>query len=387
MNEKVLLVIVPDRISDILKKGEYPELYYNPGDLFAEVHILMTNDDQPDLAQLQKTVGRARLFVHNLPSPKIRNTFGWQEPLIRPWIAQGIKIARQIAPSLVRTHNNFLEGYLASEIKQQLGVPFVTSLHGVWDRDGLITGRDKFIKLFRQRFERITMKNADAVIAVYEPIIRYAREYGAKNIHLIYNIVSGQIEKKQGNRLSSPPRLITINRQVKEKNPENIIRAITDIDCEYVIVGDGPYHEHLREVARESGCADKVRFISALPNAQICSMLKDFDLMVSHVDYWGMSKTVIEASLAGIPTVINHHPVMPIPEYQGDWLCICQNTPEGYRSAIRSLLSDDSARSQLAQTAYQHARSHFNPQAMEEKVVRIYEQVISSSNSKAMVES
>ena len=382
-----LLIIIPDRLSDLIRKGEITARYYNPGQLFSEVHILMTNDDRPDVAALQKTVGGARLILHNLPSPKIRNTLGWQEPLIRPWIEQGVEIARQISPSLVRTHNNFLEGYLASEIKQQLGVPFATSLHGVWDRDGLITPRDKFVKLFRQRFERISMQNADAVIAVYEPIIRYAQEYGAKNIHLVYNIVSGQIEKKQGSQLSSPPRLITINRQVREKNPENIIRAIRDIECEYVIVGDGPYHEHLQEVARESGCADKVRFIKALPNEQICSMLKDFDLMVSHVDYWGMSKTVIEASLAGIPTVINHHPIMPIPEYQGGWLCMCQNTPEGYRSAIQSLLSDDGARTRLAQTAYQHARSYFDPQVMEDKVVSIYKQVIANTNSKVLIES
>jgi len=40
-----LLVIIPDRVTDILIKGEFQPLYYNPGNLFDEVHILMTNDD------------------------------------------------------------------------------------------------------------------------------------------------------------------------------------------------------------------------------------------------------------------------------------------------------------------------------------------------------
>jgi hypothetical protein len=65
-----LLVIVPDRISEILTKGEYPPRYYNPGELFDEVHILMTNDDTPDIFTLKRTVGRARLFIHNLPAEK-----------------------------------------------------------------------------------------------------------------------------------------------------------------------------------------------------------------------------------------------------------------------------------------------------------------------------
>ena len=62
-----LLVCVPDRITDILVKGEYQPNYYNPGELFDEVHILMTNDDHPGLGALQRTVGRARLFTHNWP--------------------------------------------------------------------------------------------------------------------------------------------------------------------------------------------------------------------------------------------------------------------------------------------------------------------------------
>ena len=66
---------------------------------------------------------------------------------------------------------------------------------------------------------------------------------------------------------------------------------------------------------------------------------------------------------------------------------MCQNTPEGYRSAIRSLLSDDVARARLAETAYEHARSHFDPQVMEEKIVSIYKQVIAGSKGRELVAS
>jgi hypothetical protein len=64
---KRLLVIVPDRLSDIAGKGEVQPAYYNPGELFDEVHILMTNDDRPPIEPLQYMVGRAKLFVHNSP--------------------------------------------------------------------------------------------------------------------------------------------------------------------------------------------------------------------------------------------------------------------------------------------------------------------------------
>src|SRR5262245_5039355 len=61
-----LLVIVPDRVSEWLSKGEVISRYFNPGELFREVHILMINDDRPDVTLMQKLVGEAVLHLHNL---------------------------------------------------------------------------------------------------------------------------------------------------------------------------------------------------------------------------------------------------------------------------------------------------------------------------------
>ena len=54
-----LMVLVPDRITEILEKGEYQPNYYNPGELFSDVHIVTTTDDRPDLDRLKRTVGDA----------------------------------------------------------------------------------------------------------------------------------------------------------------------------------------------------------------------------------------------------------------------------------------------------------------------------------------
>ena len=62
-----LMVIVPDRVSDFLEKGEVVDRYYNPGNLFEEVHLVLVNDDRPDPAFLQRLAGTARVYVHNLP--------------------------------------------------------------------------------------------------------------------------------------------------------------------------------------------------------------------------------------------------------------------------------------------------------------------------------
>ena len=65
-----LLVIIPDALSGLVNKGEITPRYYNPGNLFDEVHILMTNDDQVKPEDMQRTVGEARLYLHNLPEDR-----------------------------------------------------------------------------------------------------------------------------------------------------------------------------------------------------------------------------------------------------------------------------------------------------------------------------
>jgi glycosyltransferase involved in cell wall biosynthesis len=374
-----LLVIIPDRLTVLVNKGEVTARYYNPGELFDEVHLLLTNDDRPDPATVQKTIGRARLFLHNLPAGHelFFRTLGWQPWLLRGWLQRGLDLAREIRPDLVRTHNNFIEGYLARAIKRELRVPFVTSLHGVWDRDELDTLPRHLRSAFRRKLECASLEAADAVIAVYKPIVRYAQEHGARNVHLIYNIVAGwDIAAKTDYAPHTPPRLITINRQRKEKDPSNIIRAIRDIDCEYTLIGDGPYHDQLRALAQAEGCGDKVKFIKAMPNDQLCALLQSCDMMLSHCDYWGISKTLIEGALAGLPIIVNEHPLEPIPDYDGGWLTLCNNTVEGYRTAIRSLLEDDELRRSMGTRALEHAQEHFAPARMEGKVVAIYRQLL-----------
>jgi glycosyltransferase involved in cell wall biosynthesis len=374
-----LLVIIPDKLSDLITKGEITSRYYNPGELFDEVHILMTNDDNPDPEPLQKTVGKARLYLYNLPAGRklFTRSLGWQPFLLRRWVDKGLKIAEGISLHLVRVHNNFKEGYLAFKIKEKLGIPYVISLHGVWDRDEITTIKGKMVSFFKRKLEKLSLKNSDHVIAVYKPILRYAEKYGAPNISLIYNVVASKyLKEKKDYKIRGIPRIITVNRQVREKNPENIIRAISNIDCQYTIVGDGPYHEYLKTLARGVRVENKVEFIRAISNDRLCSMLSEYDLMVSHCDYWGVSKTLIEASIVGLPIVINEHPIEPIPEYEGNWLVLCKNTPEGYAQAIKGVLSDFEYRKKLGLSAKVYAKNNWWPEEMENNVAYIYREVM-----------
>jgi glycosyltransferase involved in cell wall biosynthesis len=396
-----LLVIIPDRLSVLVKKGEITERYYNPGGLFDEVHILMTNDDRVDPAAVQKTVGSAQLYLHNLPagSGLFLRSLGWQPWLLKFWAEPAVALAREIRPALIRCHGNYLNAYAACRIKEALGTPYVVSLHTTLDEDprgGEAGGWKERISTLPMKalermaaqatksMERMSLSRADVVLPVYESIIPYARRMGAENIEVAYNALNPEfLREKEDYSLHQPVRVLSVGRQMEGKNPDNLIRAVKMLPGVHLtLVGDGTHHDHLREVARECQLEGRVTFHRAIPNDDLCAQLADYDIFATHNDYWGVPKAVMEPLLAGLPVVMNERVKSAVVELQGDFLLLVENTAEGYYRALRRLIEDDPFREQLGRRAYAHAQELWAPAKAEAKFVEIYKRVMAEASDR-----
>jgi glycosyltransferase involved in cell wall biosynthesis len=383
-----LLVIVPDWISAIVAKGEYQPRYYNPGNLFDDVHILMTNADRPDPVALQPTVGRARLHLHNLPEPAAvqvsdRPADDWQ--YLDDWAAPAVALAAAIGPDLIRCHGADFNVYAAMTIKRELGIPYVVSLHINPDVNATrrvlgsdLTDEQRRLNTVFEHVEREGLRGADLVLPVYRPILPYLERLGIDRVEVCYNVLNAHdIRPKESYALGKPVRIISVGRQFKEKNPENLIRALAGLPgFELTLVGDGPLHDHLRAAAAACGVEDRVLFRPAVPNAELCRSLAGYDIFAVHSEYWEINKSVLEALLTGLPVVLNRRQGLPVPELEGDFMLKVDNTVESYRETLRTLAEDHGARERLGRRAREHAASHWAPAVTEAKYVEIYRQVM-----------
>lgn len=376
---KKLMVIVPDRISDFVNKGEVIERYYNPGNVFEEVHVVLTNDDHPDPVAMRRMVGSARLFLHNLPDARraFVPTLGWRPWLLGSWVRKAIDLARQVQPALIRCHGALLNTYAAACIKRELGIPYVVSMHINPDED--VRGRaqswvKRFVTHAQRDIERIGLLNADLVMPVYRPIVPYLARMGVTRYEVCYNILNQtNLRHKDDYRLHHPVRVISVGRQFEDKNPDNLIRAVAQIPgVELTLVGDGPYHQHLRDVATEVDINDRVFFHAALTNDELCQSLADYDVFATHTEYWEISKSVLEPLLAGLPVLLNRRLGEPVPELTDDICMLVANTVDAYRQALETLIADDVRREQLGRAAYAHAQANWAPESTEAKFVGIY---------------
>lgn len=378
-----LMIIIPDIISDILKKGEYQPRYYNPGNLFEEVHILITNYDLPDKVALQRTVGDAKLYIHNLPEPDTHGHIPYYLKK-KKWVRKAIDLAKQINPLIIRCHGNWLNGYLASRIKKKLNIPYVVSMHTNPDEELRGRATDLSEKKYwnkMRKIEKISLHNANMVCPVYQPIIPYLKAMGVKRYDVAYNVLNSHfLRKKIDYTLHKPIRLLSVGRHFKEKNPENIILALKNIpDAHLTLVGHGPIQDYLEKLAIDCNVGNRTEFLHAVPNDKLCSMLPDYDIFVVHSEYWEIAKAVIEPLLSGLPVIINKRKGMPVPELQGDHIILVENSPEGYFQALQLLINDHSYREQLGKKAYAYAHDKFAPEKTEAKYVEIYKRVLVES--------
>lgn len=382
-----LMVIIPDRLSDLIAKGEVTERYYNPGELFREVHIVMVNDDQPDPSAVQKLVGDANLQIHNIPlgSHFFLRTLGWRPCLMRQWASKAVALAQQIRPQLVRCHGAIYNAFAASEIRHELGIPYAVSLHTNPDQRLGAGKAERFQRLFMDKMARVGLGNADIALPVYEGIRPYLDRLGINRIELVYNAVSpGNIARKADYGLHNPVRVISVGRQINGKNPEPLIEAVSHLRRVHLtLVGDGPLHNNLLTAANRLGVRKRITFLKSLPNDELCRQLAEHDLFATQNEYWGVPKTILEAMLSGLPVIINRPDPHYVPEITSNIALLVDNTPEGYSQGLERLISDDHQRESLGLEAAQYAWNRWSPEKTEARYAQIYRTVLASGGTQA----
>jgi glycosyltransferase involved in cell wall biosynthesis len=382
--QRRLLVVIGDRLSLLIKKGVVIERYYNPGNLFREVHILMTNDDRPDPAAVQPMVGDAILHLHNVPGGRelFLRSLGFRPILLKGVVSRAVSLVAAIKPQLIRCHGAYLNAYLAQTIHRAQMIPYVVSLHICPEDHFNIFVSNSVARLGLHGFHlgRGALQEAQAVLPVYQSIGRYLQRHGIQNFEVAYNVINpSSVRSKNSYALGSPIRVICIGRQIAEKNPRNIIKAIAALpNVHLTLVGDGPMHTDLRKLAADSGHPERFTFIRSIPNDTLCRMLPDFDLLTYHSDYAELSKVIIEGALTGLPMIVNRRKKDPVPELERGVCELVDDSERDYRAALVRLCEDHTGRERLGRDARAHALAHWHPATTELNYVRIYRNILSA---------
>ncbi len=361
---RCLAVFPNDPLRCYLEKGEIKPRYFNPENLFSEVHVLSPAAEDVAAEDVAPLAGDGRLLIHNW-GPLTPANFCAA-------FARANRLLAAIKPAAVRAYNPRQSGAPAVYAAHRQGVPAVVSCHTDLAAERRMAGDWKrWLSWF---LEAYTLRHADCCIAVSEHVAAYLRRRGGRQVETIYNRVYASCIAARP-ALDAPPRhLLSVGRLDPPKRQDIILRALAPLPhLRLRLVGQGKHRVALEKLARELGIADRVEFIPSMPYRDIFAVYGAADIFLMATEYEGFCIPVLEAMAAGVPCIVCDTP--PLPEVLGGCGEVVANTPAAFTAALQRLCADRELWRRYAAAGRTRALS-LDGVIMEKKEAELYRRLI-----------
>lgn len=383
MNDKPkkICVFPNDSLKAYFIKGEIKDRYFNPENYFDEVHVISLFDDEIDEESIKELAGEAIIIIHKIGKVNLSNYKKFYDKIF--------DVVNEINPLLIRAYNPLIQGWLATKIAKKLGIPVVASIHTNYNEQRwLLKKQKKILSFFKLQFtakkiEKYVLKEANAVICVYQHIVPYVKKMGANNIHVIYNRVnlehfSPQIEQKI---IDEKPIIISVGRLIDQKNQMYLLEAIKNVDAKLLLIGDGPNFNILNEFIQKNNIKDKVNIIKSVPNKELGGYYTSCVIYAQVLEnLGGIPIPVLEAMACGIPVIISNHDTS-YSEIIDDAVIFSKNSGEDFNESFKKLLSNSKLREQMKKKSLEVIQ-RIDGEKMEKKEFELYYSLIKTRKDK-----
>jgi phosphatidyl-myo-inositol dimannoside synthase len=165
--------------------------------------------------------------------------------------------------------------------------------------------------------------------------------------------------------------LLSVARLTRHKGIDTALQALARLaprypDLRYAVVGTGEEHGALAAEARQLGVADRVRFLSDVPDRDLPGLYNSATiylgvsrLMEQRVEGFGIS--LAEASACGVPVIAGRSGGIPEAVRDGETgLLVDAEQVEAVSAAVERLLRDEALRARLGAAGRRAVESHYN---------------------------
>lgn len=290
------------------------------------------------------------------------------------------RLLRRERVDLLHTHTLAAANALGRFAARRTGIPVVSHLH--------IENRFRpSTRPLLQAADNVTARWAAALVAVSEDTRRaYERQGYPRRIEVVHNGVAldgatpGGVRAELGIPVEAP--LVgEVGRLCEVKGQRELIEALAEVpDAHAVLVGadleqGGAYRRTLEQAAERAGVRDRVVFAGEREDAR--AVVAELDVLALPSWTEGLPLVVLEAMALRRPVVAT--PVGGTPEVVVDGetgVLVPPRDPAALAEALRRLIADADLRRRLGEAGYERVRSRFSEQAMQERVLAIYDRVL-----------
>ena len=371
-----LCVFPNDPLIAYYEKGEIKERYFNPKNLFDEIHVISFCDNDIEVDKIQMVAGNANLKIHSVGKTNYLNKNKKKE--------QVLKLLEKISPNVIRAYNPRIEGWIACYCSQKLKIPFFVSLHVQYDEFRKMIKKKNIKKYLaleysRKNIEPYVLKNAEKITAVYKIIDPYVVDLCGKHPEILYNRIDLRRFRK-GEKITTfdKPLILSVSRLTPQKNHDYLIRAMKDIDAYLMIIGNGELKSQLTELVKELGLEKKVIFKNSVQNNEIQNYYKSADIFALAYDpkVEGVPMPVLEALAVGLPIIISK-PIQGLSDGLDGSVIFAEHNSESFQEQLKKILDDKDFREDLKKKALEKS-NEFDGEKIENREYEIYLELINS---------
>jgi glycosyltransferase involved in cell wall biosynthesis len=204
-------------------------------------------------------------------------------------------------------------------------------------------------------------------------------DYGL-HVEDIANPPAGVLERAADIRAEHRGRQIVlfVGRLVYYKGADVLVRAMTGVDADLIMIGRGPLESELREIAVANGVADRITFLGQMDDADLHAYYRAADVFclpsVANSEAFGLVQ--IEAHAAGTPVISTNLPTsVPYANLDGvTGLTVGVGDVPELAWALKRLLGDHPLRERLGQQARERALTQFTIPRFVDSMLAVYEE-------------
>jgi glycosyltransferase involved in cell wall biosynthesis len=366
-----LCVFPSDPVQEYVKKGEIKERYYNPLNIFDEIHVMNPSADQVDIESINPLGGNARLIVHNIGKSNFATMYGKKFSIIDS--------VKKIRPDVIRSYNQLTQGWLAATCSKKLNLPYYLSIHADYEneiekeyKDGGRILRYYNLHITRLLTQRTSISSAHCVTVIHKGLIPYVKKHEAKRIEVVYNRVNlAQFSRNVEAALKmDKPIILNVGNLRKIKNQECLIRALEGIDANLVLIGRGEMRESLKLLAKSLGIEKKVFFIDSVEHSKIQNYYSSALIFAMPLKGSGITIPILEALASGCITVVAE-PNRQLNEPYDPIIYYVRNNPQSFHEMFEKIIKNSSKYEQNREIVHSILKS-IDQDAMEKKEAEIY---------------
>lgn len=226
-------------------------------------------------------------------------------------LIKGIGLCRINQYDIINTHFVIPSGPSGVVLSKLFNMSIIMSIHGgdIYDPSKKWSPHKHFVL---RKIITWLLNNSDKITAQSNNTKNNANKYYHPNKEITV-IPLGfivpefkKITRKELNLSEKEIILISVGRLIKRKGYEYAIQAVSKLphqNVKYLIIGDGPEEKNLKDLAKQLGVEDTVKFLGFVPEDKKFQYLSISDIYVLSSLHEGFGICLLEAMYCGLPIV------------------------------------------------------------------------------------